>query len=412
MAKSPSPKPSPPVHPIISSLTLIPALPPPAFVSLARKPSSPLMTPMIPLAVLNQEHLPGIPQSPDLSTPLVGSISTRPTTNRLRSLSTAGEYDANDFVTSPTPQPPGKESADYFSTVPHPLPKPLDGGEEVNGKDNTGAGIASQTPITPGGLMTRLKSFGKPKRTPSEVAPPTPSVPPIPEKEKDKEGTEESDPITSTEADTKARLLSLPLSPPPSSEAPVHALPSNMTITISEGHTTVYRGPVNNTGHDVTSLEEAMPMWLLECLLFNKLPTAPAQVKVSFILMPWQGEGLSEEEKLPELLNITQSKLTASRWLRVRKLVHHVQDKLEKLTNSISHNSPRTSIDSNAHTSTKSRAAAENMYEILCNEVVLPLDMTLAAVRQYVWKQAGELTMHYRLKEMRTVEVGIFGLAM
>lgn len=40
----------------------------------------------------------------------------------------------------------------------------------------------------------------------------------------------------------------------------------------------------------------------------------------------------------------------------------------------------------------------EDLYEVLCNEVLLPLDMSLAAVRQYVWRQGGELIMHYRRK--------------
>jgi WD repeat-containing protein 48 len=41
---------------------------------------------------------------------------------------------------------------------------------------------------------------------------------------------------------------------------------------------------------------------------------------------------------------------------------------------------------------------AEDVYEILCNEQVLPLDMTLAAVRQFLWRQAAELVMYYRKK--------------
>ena len=39
---------------------------------------------------------------------------------------------------------------------------------------------------------------------------------------------------------------------------------------------------------------------------------------------------------------------------------------------------------------------AEETYEVLCNNVVLPLDMTLAQVRQYVWRQAAELVIYYR----------------
>ena len=41
---------------------------------------------------------------------------------------------------------------------------------------------------------------------------------------------------------------------------------------------------------------------------------------------------------------------------------------------------------------------AEDAYEILCNDQVLSNDMTLAAVRQFVWRQSGELVMYYRRK--------------
>lgn len=44
------------------------------------------------------------------------------------------------------------------------------------------------------------------------------------------------------------------------------------------------------------------------------------------------------------------------------------------------------------------RSPAEEVYEILCNDTVLSLDMTLAAVRQYFWRQSSEMTMYYRLR--------------
>lgn len=55
---------------------------------------------------------------------------------------------------------------------------------------------------------------------------------------------------------------------------------------------------------------------------------------------------------------------------------------------------PRPSLDGQEPALSKPRA--EDMYEILCNDVLLPLDMTLAAVRQHVWRQSTELVMHYR----------------
>ena len=84
-----------------------------------------------------------------------------------------------------------------------------------------------------------------------------------------------------------------------------------------------------------------------------------------------------------------------------------VQDKLEKLSGE-SHppttvSTPRSSMDRRSIASGTGRGRehdgrprAEDQYEILCNDMVLPLDMTLAAVRQFVWRQAAELVMHYR----------------
>ena len=46
----------------------------------------------------------------------------------------------------------------------------------------------------------------------------------------------------------------------------------------------------------------------------------------------------------------------------------------------------------------KAEKKAEDLFEILCNDQILPIDMTLAAVRQFVWRQASELVLHYRRK--------------
>lgn len=122
-------------------------------------------------------------------------------------------------------------------------------------------------------------------------------------------------------------------------------------------------------------------------------------------------------------------KLTASRYLRISKILVHVrqpsidssqwltvplpqvQDKIqEKLENGGSKavsraGSVRSSVDS-SYQAAQARAQqqrtpqprAEEVYEILCSEAVLPIEMTLAAVRQYVWRQSSELVMYYRRK--------------
>ena len=100
-------------------------------------------------------------------------------------------------------------------------------------------------------------------------------------------------------------LLSGSLSPPPSIEAPTHNLPPHTTLLISEeaspSFTAVYRESVANTKHDIQNLEEAMPMWLIEYLLFNRVPPVSTLVKVGFVLMPWPTK--DPDERLPELLN-------------------------------------------------------------------------------------------------------------
>lgn len=102
-------------------------------------------------------------------------------------------------------------------------------------------------------------------------------------------------------------LLSQPLSPPSSTEVPLHNLPPHITLMISEetspSFTTLHRGTVNSAGHDTPALEEVMPLWLLEYLLHNKLPSNPPLVKVSFILLPWPNKD-PDGTQLPELLNM------------------------------------------------------------------------------------------------------------
>ena len=53
-------------------------------------------------------------------------------------------------------------------------------------------------------------------------------------------------------------------------------------------------------------------MWLLECLLLNKVPAIPI-TKISFVLLPYREP---EGETLPELLNtyVSMPSFGASRW--------------------------------------------------------------------------------------------------
>jgi WD repeat-containing protein 48 len=101
------------------------------------------------------------------------------------------------------------------------------------------------------------------------------------------------------------KLLSGPLEPPSSIDAPLFIPPPNTVVLISEeaqpNYTTLYRGNTSNTQNDIDALEVAMPMWLVEYLLLNQIPALAPLSKLSFVLIPWNKD--PDIELLPELLN-------------------------------------------------------------------------------------------------------------
>ena len=101
------------------------------------------------------------------------------------------------------------------------------------------------------------------------------------------------------------QVLSTPIRPPTSTDAPLYFFPPDTTVLISEeaspSYTTVYRGAVSATHKDIEALEKAIPMWLAEYLLLNQIPPMAPLAKISFVLMSWNKD--PDVEPLPELLN-------------------------------------------------------------------------------------------------------------
>ena len=91
------------------------------------------------------------------------------------------------------------------------------------------------------------------------------------------------------------------LSPPTAADGPSLPLAPDVPLLIAEerahGWATLYRGTVSSAGTlgDVATLEDAMPVWLLEYLLLGRAAQV-AIVKIQFALLPG-------EEQLPELVN-------------------------------------------------------------------------------------------------------------
>ncbi|KAH9172516.1 hypothetical protein EDB89DRAFT_2229318 [Lactarius sanguifluus] len=292
-------------------------------------------------------------------------------------------------------------------------------------KDPSGATGTSHGPAglsTPGGLMGKLRGLGRAtKRSQSESAPGTPVPPsrtpgtpatgpaaaspapvpcsqtaattPIAVSHESSARREQPPPAAKPRTAAQAVLASGPLSPPTSADGPTLPLAPDIPLLVAEerahGWAIVYRGTVSSAGttDDVETLEDGMPYWLLEYLLLGRAPQVGV-VKIGFMLLPLQS-GVPGDEVLPELVNTSQTKLSASRFLRIRKLAAHVQDKIEKI--------PRFLPTPIAHElQHQHRPPPEDLWEIVCNDTVLPINMTLAAVRQYVWRQSGEVVLYYR----------------
>ncbi|XP_047954348.1 WD repeat-containing protein 48-like isoform X4 [Salvia hispanica] len=159
------------------------------------------------------------------------------------------------------------------------------------------------------------------------------------------------------------------------------------------------------TDLDGTEDEKDFPWWVLDCVLNNRLPPRE-NTKCSFYLHPCEGSNVQV---------LTQGKLSAPRILRIHKVVNYVVEKmlLDKPMDSLNAdgtfapNAPGVQIphavvgDGSLRSGLKPWQKLRPSIEILCNNQVLPPDMSLATVRAYIWKKPEDLILNYRIVQGR-----------
>ncbi|CAG8786793.1 3233_t:CDS:2, partial [Cetraspora pellucida] len=113
-------------------------------------------------------------------------------------------------------------------------------------------------------------------------------------------------------------------------------------------------------------------------------------VKIGFTLKPHEG---SELEDLPN----GNSRLTANRMLRARKILSYIVEKLE-----LDQPEPGKNVGEKSLTDTlekdektKNSLKPEMWLELVCSDQILPPTMTLATIKSHIWKQNGDLVMTY-----------------
>jgi WD repeat-containing protein 48 len=216
---------------------------------------------------------------------------------------------------------PSHQGQDYFGPgVSTPaLTTPEDPSGAIHSGGGTGPAAALSTPG--GGLMGKLRGLGRatkrtqnesapgtPVRTPGTVATTTPAVPSTaasstPTQQQQQEATAKKKQRTTAQA----ILAAGPLNPPTTADAPALVLAPDIPLLVAEerahGWAIVYHGTVASAGtiDDVETLEDALPIWLLEYLLLGRSPHVGV-VKIGFLLLPLQS-GVPGDEVLPELVN-------------------------------------------------------------------------------------------------------------
>ncbi|XP_022965590.1 WD repeat-containing protein 48-like isoform X1 [Cucurbita maxima] len=155
----------------------------------------------------------------------------------------------------------------------------------------------------------------------------------------------------------------------------------------------------NITEFDGTEDEKDFPWWCLDCVLNNRLPPRE-NTKCSFYLHPCEGSSIQI---------LTQGKLSAPRILRVNKVVNYVVEKmvldkpLDNVNPDISFGPGLSSTvgDGSFRSGLKPWQKLKPSIEILCNNQVLSPDMSLATVRNYIWKKPEDLVLNYRMLQGR-----------
>ena len=208
-----------------------------------------------------------------------------------------------------------------------------------------------------GGFIGRLRALGKSsginvhlKKSTSETS--EQEGPTSGSTTGDQETVAEVNPPSPTALST---LLSKPLNRPPPGDVPPLSLSPLTNIILSEAYSEVasgwmptYQGlyGMQISEEDMIALEREVPEWLLEFLLANTVNGIIGgggvghSQKFSFLVVPWKGAKDDDQQSLPELLTkyvprslhfmpltstpLSQNRLTASKHLRVRKILLYV----------------------------------------------------------------------------------------
>ncbi|XP_074655956.1 WD repeat-containing protein 48-like [Tubulanus polymorphus] len=169
------------------------------------------------------------------------------------------------------------------------------------------------------------------------------------------------------------------------------SVPGHTPVIFSEvGGRTLFRLLCRDASGDQEQmlLNETVPPWVMDITVEKNIPKFN---KLPFFLQPHASSGIKSLKK---------DRLSANDMLQVRKVIEHVYEKVMGQGSDTGSQTAGGNSSGNEKSETEKEddlaSIAEEKVELLCNDQVLDPNMDLRTVKHFVWKQGGDLTLHYR----------------
>ncbi|CAB3401737.1 unnamed protein product [Caenorhabditis bovis] len=165
------------------------------------------------------------------------------------------------------------------------------------------------------------------------------------------------------------------------------SLPEHTPFILCEGNgRPLLRMVVKDAAKEIEAgfLAENVPPWITDVVERRQLPKF---MKMPFYLLPHPALNVKTPKKL-----VDEDRLSATEMLQVRKVMEHVYEKILNVNEG--------ATLEQTHISSVVPSVPLNLIhtklEMYCNDQKLDPDMDLRTVKHFIWKQGGELLLHYK----------------
>mmetsp|Transcript_29377 Transcript_29377/g.74897 ORF Transcript_29377/g.74897 Transcript_29377/m.74897 type:complete len:779 (-) Transcript_29377:258-2594(-) len=134
---------------------------------------------------------------------------------------------------------------------------------------------------------------------------------------------------------------------------------------------------------------DEVPAWVGDVVLRGAV-LVPKEAKCAFILLPEEGSNL------PGLL---QSKLNAPRILQVHKVASYAISKLEEANIHLEMWPVYMQRPEGAQDPQPAQGVTTYYLELTCNGMAVPYEMSLAAVKKYIWRKPDDVVFVFRVRD-------------